>query len=189
MGQDDMGARRCDWGNTSARMRAYHDTRWGKPEHDDRELFAMLVLEGMQAGLSWATVLDKEDAFRTAFDGFDPKVVAAYGPEKVASLMRDASIVRNRRKIEAAISNARALLEVQDELGSFDAYVWGFTGGEAVDHHLARQDEMPAQSELSERVSRDLRRRGFRFVGPVITYSYLQAIGVINDHVEGCDFR
>ena len=184
-----MVLRRCGWGDASERMRAYHDTRWGKPDHDDRELFALLVLEGMQAGLSWATVLDKEDAIRAAFDGLDPRVVAAYGPDKVEALMGNAGIIRNRRKIQAAIANARAFLEVRDELGSFDAYLWGFTDGRTIDHHLVSQDDMPAQSELSERVSADLRRRGFKFVGPVIAYSYLQATGVINDHLESCDFR
>ena len=184
-----MALRRCDWGDASERMRAYHDTRWGKPEHDDPELFALLVLEGMQAGLSWATILDKEDAIRAAFDGLSPKAVAAYGPDKVEALMGNAGIIRNRQKIRSAIANAQAFLKVQDEFGSFDAYLWGFTDGRVIDHHLARQEDMPAQSELSERVSADLRRRGFKFVGPVIVYSYLQATGIINDHLEVCDFR
>lgn len=184
-----MAINRCNWADVSESMRTYHDTRWGRPEHNDRELFALLVLEGMQAGLSWATILDKEGAFRVAFDGFDPTIVDTYGPKKVEALMQNASIIRNRRKIQAAITNAQAFLRVQDGFGSFDAYLWGFTGGKAIDHHLIRQDEMPARSELSERVSADLRQRGFKFVGPVIAYSYLQAVGVINDHLESCDFR
>ena len=148
----------------------YHDTRWGKPLHDDRELFAMLILEGMQAGVSWNLILEKEDNFRRAFDGFDPAVVAMYDENKVESLMQE-------------------FLKVQEEFGSFDAYIWSFTDGQVVDHRLHDGDPMPAKDELSERVSKDLKKRGFKFVGPVIIYSYLQGIGVINDHSVTCEYR
>ena len=167
----------------------YHDTRWCKPEHRDQELFAMLILEGMQAGVSWNLILNKEDNFRRAFDGFDPRVVAVYNEAKLEELMQDAGIIRNRRKVSAAVTNAQAFLKVQEEFGSFDHYIWSFTNGEVVDHHLLDVKDMPAKDDLSERVSADLKKRGFKFVGPTIIYSYLQAIGVINDHWEYCDYR
>ena len=168
---------------------AYHDTRWCKPEHRDQELFAMLVLEGMQAGVSWNLILNKEDNFRRAFDGFDPAIVAAYGDDKLEELMQDAGIIRNRQKLRSAIHNAHAFLKVQKEFGSFDAYIWSFTDGKVIDHHLLDGADMPAKDELSERVSKDLKKRGFKFVGPTTVYSYLQGIGVINDHWEYCDYR
>ncbi len=186
---------RCNFGfgtgpdKVSGKYLLYHDTRWCKPEHRDQEQFAMLVLEGMQAGVSWNLILNKEENFRKAFDGFDPKIVAAYGEEKVEELMRDPGIIRNRNKIRAAISNARAFLKVQEEFGSFDRYIWGFTDGKVIDHHLKDIREMPAKDELSERVSADLKKRGFRFAGPTIIYSYLQAIGILNDHWEYCGYR
>lgn len=179
----------CGWENISEKMKAYHDDRWCEPEHEDRELFAMLILEGAQAGLSWSMILEREDAYRAAFDGFDPVIVASYDDAKIEELMRDPGIIRNRRKIRSAVTNARAFLEIQRTFGSFDAYIWGFTDGNVIDHHLQRIEDMPATSELSERVSRDLKRRGFRFVGPKIIYSYLQGIGVINDHLEQCEYR
>ncbi len=190
----DMQKKRCDFSfgagrNISEKSLLYHDTRWCKPEHRDGELYAMLVLEGMQAGVSWNLILEKEENFRRAFDGFDPKKVANYDSRKVEELMQDRGIIRNRRKIEGAIKNARAFLKVQEEWGSFDAFIWSFTGGETVDHHLSDARQMPAKDALSERVSAELRRRGFCFVGPTIVYSYLQGIGVVNDHWEGCDFR
>ena len=149
----------------------------------------MLILELMQAGVSWALILNKEEAFRKAFDGFDPKLVAAYDEAKVEELMQNPGIIRNRNKIKAAITNAQAFLQVDAEFGSFDGYIWSFTNGQVVDHHLKTVQEMPAKDALSEQVSADLKRRGFNFVGPVIVYSYLQAIGVINDHLEDCEFR
>ena len=149
----------------------------------------MLILEGMQAGVSWDIILRKENNFRKAFDGFDPRIVAAYDEEKIGELMQDVGIIRNRRKIEAAVTNARAFLKVQEEFGSFDRYIWGFTDGKIIDHHLSDMRDMPAKDELSEQVSGDLKKRGFKFVGPVIIYSYLQGIGVINDHWEYCDYR
>ncbi len=175
--------------NVSEKFLLYHDTRWCKPEHNDRELYAMLVLEGMQAGVSWNLILNKEDNFRKAFDGFDPEIVAAYDELKVEELMQNKGIIRNRNKIRAAITNAQAFLKVQEEFGSFDCYIWGFTGGKVIDHHLMDDKDMPAKNELSEQVSKDLKKRGFKFVGPTIVYSYLQGIGVINDHWEYCDYR
>lgn len=170
-------------------MLDYHDNRWCKPEHRDNELFAMLVLEGMQAGLSWATILNKEANYRQAFDNFDPLLVAAYPPEKVAALLQNPGIIRNKLKISAAITNAQAFLQVQSEFGSFDKYIWAFTDGKVIDHHLKSMADMPAQDALSQNVSKDLKKRGFKFVGPVIIYSYLQAIGIINDHAEDCGYR
>lgn len=190
-----MEKKRCNFGfgtgegQVSEKFLAYHDTRWCKPQHDDQELFAMLVLEGMQAGVSWNLILNKEDNFRKAFDGFDPNVVAGYDEAKLDQLMQDAGIIRNRRKIEAAVGNAQAFLRVQEEFGSFDAYIWGFTDGKVVDHHLSTVADMPAKDELSEKISSDLKKRGFKFVGPVIVYSYLQGIGIVNDHWEHCDYR
>ena len=190
-----MEKRRCEWSfgtdqhHRSEKMIVYHDTRWCKPEHGDQELYAMLVLEGMQAGVSWALILNKEEDFRKAFDQFDPKIVAAYDDAKVEELMQNAGIIRNRNKIRSAITNAQAFLKVQEEFGSFDRYIWSFTDGKVIDHHLKDGKDMPAKDELSERVSKALKKRGFKFVGPVIVYSYLQGIGVINDHCEYCDFR
>ncbi len=173
----------------SGKSLLYHDTRWCKPEHRDGELFAMLVLEGMQAGVNWDLILSKEENFRRAFDGFDPNIVATYGEEKIEALMQDRGIIRNRNKIAAAISNARAFLKVQEEFGSFDAFIWSFTDGKTIDHRLSDEDQMPAKDALSEKVSAELKKRGFRYAGPTIVYSYLQGIGVINDHSVTCEFR
>lgn len=167
----------------------YHDTRWGKPLHDDNELFAMLILEGMQAGVSWNLILEKEDNFRKDFDNFIPEIVAEYDDAKIDELMKDPGIIRNKNKIKSAVTNAKAFLKIQQEFGSFDSYIWGFTDGKVIDHHLKDQSEMPAKDELSEEVSKDLKKRGLKYVGPVIIYSYLQGIGVINDHCEYCDYR
>lgn len=181
--------KRCSWVGASEKMIAYHDTRWCKEEHRDKELFAMLCLEGAQAGLSWQTIIDREENYRAAFDGFDPEVVASYDEEKISLLMQNPGIIRNRLKIRSAVTNAKAFLKVQEEFSSFDAYIWAFTDGKVIDHHLKSMDEMPATSLLSEEVSRDLKKRGFKFVGPTIIYSYLQGIGVINDHAVDCEFR
>ena len=176
--------KRCRWADPSSELyTAYHDNEWGRPEHDDRKLFEMLILEGFQAGLSWLTILKKREAFRAAFDNFEPAVVAQYGPEKVEALMSDAGIVRNRRKIMAATQNARVFLTIQAEFGSFDRYLWGFTGGKVI---LNTDDEMRARTELSDRISKDLKRRGMNFVGTTIIYSFLQATGVVNDHELAC---
>ena len=175
---------RCRWADPRSDLYiAYHDHEWGRPEHDDRKLFEMLILEGFQAGLSWLTILNKREAFRTAFDHFEPAVVAQYGPEKVEALMEDAGIVRNRRKILAAIQNAKVFLSIQEEFGSFDSYLWGFTGGQVI---LNTDDTPHTHTELSDRISKDLKRRGMNFVGTTIIYSFLQATGVVNDHELAC---
>ena len=179
-----MDVIRCRWADpTSELYTAYHDQEWGRPEHDDCKLFEMLILEGFQAGLSWITILKKREAFRRAFDGFNPAAVAEYGPEKFDALMNDPGIVRNRRKIEASAQNARVFLNIQREFGSFDRYLWGFTNSQVI---LNTDDQVRASSELSDRVSADLKRRGMKFVGTVIIYSFLQAVGVVNDHETGC---
>lgn len=173
--------RRCGWCNPNNPLYiAYHDEEWGVPQHDDRKLFELLVLESFQAGLSWETILNKREAFRSAFDGFDPEAVAAYGEERTAALLEDRSIVRNRRKIAAAIRNAGVFLEIQAEWGSFSRYIWHFTDGQVV------YETGKASSPLSDRVSADLRRRGMTFVGTTIVYAYLQAVGVIHSHDPGC---
>jgi DNA-3-methyladenine glycosylase I len=178
---------RCGWAiDDDPLYTAYHDQEWGVPVHDDTLLFEFLVLEGAQAGLSWATILRKRQNFRQAFDGFDPRKVAAYGEEKVAELMANPGIIRNRRKIEAAILNARAFLDVQHEFGSFDSYVWQFVGGKPLKNAWHTLGEIPAQSEASLRMSKDLVRRGFRFVGPTICYAHMQATGMVNDHLVSC---
>lgn len=181
-----MELKRCRWADPASELYiAYHDQEWGVPEHDDRKLFEMLILEGFQAGLSWITILKKREAFRKAFDNFDPAVVAGYGPDKLAELMADPGIVRNRRKIEAAVINASVFLDIQKEFGSFDRYLWSFTDGQVI---LNTDDQVRASSELSDRISKDLKRRGMKFVGTVIIYSFLQAVGVVNDH-ETCCWR
>lgn len=167
----------------------YHDLRWCKPEHRDDELFAMLILEGMQAGVSWDLILKKEENFRKAFDGLNPQIVSTYDDQKIEELMQDKGIIRNRAKIKAAISNAKAFITVQREFGSFDKFIWSFTDGKIVDHHLTDPAAMPAKDELSQTVSDALKSRGFKFVGATIIYSYLQGVGVINDHMEYCEFR
>ena len=170
-------------------MRRYHDEEWGVPSHDDRHLFELLVLEGAQAGLSWSTVLNKRDGYRLAFDGFDPARVARYDEAKVAELLADAGIVRNRLKVRSAVQNARAFLEIQEEQGSFDAYLWNWVGGRPVSNRPRSADDVPASTELSDRISKDLKRRGFTFVGSTIVYSYLQAVGVVDDHLMSCELR
>lgn len=176
--------KRCGWVDLNSEVYiAYHDNEWGQPVHDDRQLFEMLILEGFQAGLSWLTILKKREAFRKAFDGFDPAVLAEYGPEKTETLMSDAGIVRNRRKIQAAVQNAKVFLAIQRKYGSFDSYLWGFTDGQII---LNTDDEVRATSELSDRISKDLKKRGMNFVGSTIIYSFLQAVGVVNDHELSC---
>lgn len=179
-----LDRKRCRWADPNSELYiAYHDQEWGRPEHDDRKLFEMLLLEGFQAGLSWITILKKREAFRRAFDGFDPAAVSQYGPEKLEALMSDPGIVRNRRKIEAAVVNASVFLDIQREFGSFDRYLWGFTQGRVV---LNTDDAVRASSDLSDRISADLRRRGMKFVGSIVIYSFLQAVGMVNDHETGC---
>lgn len=178
--------RRCAWALYSPLMTAYHDREWGVPCHDDLTLFEFLVLDGMQAGLSWDIILRKREGFRRAFDRFDPVTVARYTQDDVRRLLGDPGIVRNRLKITAAIENAKAFLTVQQEFGSFDRYIWQFVGGRPVQRRRRRMSDIPATSTLAERVSKDLRRRGFRFVGPTIVYAFLQAAGLVNDHTVEC---
>ena len=167
-------------------MEAYHDAEWGVPVHDDRTHFEFLVLEGAQAGLSWATVLKRREGYREAFAGFDPQKVARFTPGRVEKLLADPGIIRNRAKVAATVANARAFLAVQDEAGSFDAYIWGFVDGQPKVNRWRRIEQLPATSAESEALSKDLRRRGFRFVGPTIVYAHLQAAGLVNDHLVGC---
>ena len=163
-------------------MLAYHDEEWGTPSHDESHLFEMLTLEGAQAGLSWSTILGKREGYRRAFEGFDPAVVARFGRRDVDRLLADPGIVRNRAKVESAIANARAILE----LGGFDSYLWGFVGGKPLVGRWRASSELPAQTELSHGLSRELKRNGFRFVGPTICYSFMQAVGAVNDHTTRC---
>lgn len=167
-------------------MRAYHDREWGVPQHNDRTLFKFLILEGMQAGLSWDTILKKRGNFRIAFAGFDPRKIARFTAGDVRRLMADAGIIRNRAKILAAIANAQKFLEVTREFGSFDRYIWGFVGGQPVARRYRTLGQIPAQTAISVAMSKDLRRRGFRFVGPTICYAFMQAVGLVNDHTVDC---
>ncbi len=178
--------KRCDWAGSDELMVLYHDTEWGVPKHDDRRLFESLVLDGAQAGLSWATILNKRENYRRAFDGFDPAIVAGYDESKVAELLADPGIVRNRQKISAAIGNARAVGPVQAEFGSFAAYIWGFVDGTTIRNSWKSMDEVPASTKESAVMSKDLRRRGFKFVGPTICYAFMQAEGLVNDHLVDC---
>ena len=175
-----------EWANSSPDQLAYHDTEWGVPVHDDRLLFEFLVLEGAQAGLSWETMLRKRDSYRIAFDGFDISKVAGYDGEKVESLLRDPGIVRNRLKVKSAITNARAVMDLAGEFGRFDAYVWRFVNGVPAKSARASVRDIPATTAVSETMSRDLKRRGFRFVGPTICYAFMQATGMVNDHEVSC---
>jgi DNA-3-methyladenine glycosylase I len=178
--------KRCDWCLGSELYRAYHDTEWGVPVYDDLKHFEFLVLESAQAGLSWITILKKRENYRRAYDGFDPRKIARYGEAKKAKLLEDAGIVRNRLKIEASINNAQRFLEVQREFGSFSAYIWGFTGGKPLRGTWKTVKDLPARTELSDRIARDMKKRGFRFLGSTIIYSHLQATGLVNDHIAGC---
>jgi DNA-3-methyladenine glycosylase I len=176
---------RCAWATTELGM-AYHDAVWGVPRHHDRVLFEFLILEGAQAGLSWETILRKRGAYRAAFAGFDPVAVARFTARDVARLMADEGIVRNRLKIASAIANAKAFLEVQREFGSFDAYVWRFVGGKPVRNRWRGTKDVPARTAESDAMSKDMRRRGFNFVGSTICYAYMQAVGMVNDHLVSC---
>ena len=167
-------------------MLAHHDDEWGVPSHDDRHLFELLTLEGAQAGLSWATILRKRDGYRRAFAGFDPERVARFGRKDVERLLADAGIVRNRSKVESTVVNAGRVLEVQGELGSFDAYLWDFVGGEPLVGRWRTVSEIPAETELSRALSKDLKKRGFRFVGPTVCYAFMQSVGLVNDHTVDC---
>jgi DNA-3-methyladenine glycosylase I len=177
---------RCAWAGSDPLYIAYHDQEWGVPVHADRILFEFLILEGAQAGLSWSTILKKRDNYRQAFDHFDIQRVAGYGEEKVVELLADPGIVRNRLKVRAAISNAQAATQVQQQYGSLDAYLWGFVGGKPVQNAWQHLSEIPAQTETARKMSKELSRLGFRFIGPTICYAFMQAVGMVNDHVVSC---
>ncbi|HSA90461.1 MAG TPA: DNA-3-methyladenine glycosylase I [Burkholderiales bacterium] len=177
--------KRCGWPSSELDI-AYHDKEWGVPVHDERVLFEFLILEGAQAGLSWSTILKKRDSYRKAFAGFDPRKVARFTPARIRQLMKDEGIVRNRLKIESAVSNARAFLAVQKEFGSFDRYVWRFVGGRPLPGSRKGPKDVPARSAESDALSKDLKRRGFRFVGSTICYAFMQAVGMVNDHLTCC---
>lgn len=176
---------RCTWATNDLNI-PYHDSEWGVPLHDDRGLFEFLILEGAQAGLSWDTILRKRDAYRAAFDNFDPVKVAGYGAEKCAELLANEGIIRNRLKIASAVANARAFLAVQKEFGSFDKYVWGFVGGGPIDEKRLGRGDVPAKTDISDALSKDLKKRGFNFVGSTIMYAFMQATGMVNDHLVTC---
>jgi len=177
---------RCPWCGDDPTYVGYHDLEWGVPVRDDRALFEFLTLEGAQAGLSWLTILRKRDGYRAAFEGFEPARVAAFDDAKVTQLLADQRIVRNRLKIESTIGNARAFVEVQGEHGSFSDYIWEFVGGRTIQNAWTSMDQVPSQTPVAERLSKDLKRRGFRFVGPTIIYAHMQATGMVNDHLVGC---
>jgi DNA-3-methyladenine glycosylase I len=178
---------RCKWAEgVGPAYIAYHDEEWGVPVHDDRVQFEFLILEGAQAGLSWSTILNKRDGYRTAFAGFDPEKVARFSDKHIEKLLQDPGIVRNRLKVRSAVTNAQAFLAVQEEFGSFSDYIWGFVGGEPVQNRFRKDADVPATSKASDALSKDLKQRGFRFVGSTIMYAHMQATGLVNDHVVGC---
>ncbi|MFQ5708261.1 MAG: DNA-3-methyladenine glycosylase I [bacterium] len=177
---------RCEWCQSDPLYIAYHDHEWGVPQHDDRKQFEMLILEGAQAGLSWLTILKRRENYRKAFDDFDAEKIAEYDDRKIAELLANEGIIRNRLKIRAAVQNARAFLAVQEEFGSFDAYIWQFVGGRPRKNAWKSLQELPAKTAESEAMSKDLKKRGFTFVGPTICYAHMQATGMVNDHVVSC---
>ncbi len=177
---------RCEWAGDRPLYVAYHDDEWGVPVHDDHRLFEFLLLEGAQAGLSWWTILQKRENYRAAFAQFDPQRVSRFPKIKTAKLRENPGIVRNRLKIESAITNARKFLDIQAEFGSFDHYLWAFSGGESIQNRWRHMSKVPAVTERADKLSRDLKKRGFKFVGPTICYAYMQAVGMVNDHVVSC---
>lgn len=181
-----MSPTRCAWAGDDPLYHKYHDREWGVPLHTDKKLFEFLILEGMQAGLSWITVLKKRQAFREAFDGFDFNKVAGYDQRKVNALLKDAGIIRNRMKINAAVTNARAFIEVRREFGTFNRYIWSFVDNKPIQNSWESMKELPAKTELAEEISVDLKKRGFSFVGPTIVYAHMQATGMVNDHTTDC---
>ena len=176
----------CAWAQSHELNRIYHDEEWGTPVHDDRLLFEFLILEGAQAGLSWLTILKKRDNYRRAFDGFDAEKVARYGDKKIAALLADEGIVRNRLKVASAVTNAKAFLAVQKEFGSFDRYIWQFVGGKPIVNRWTKMSDLPAKTKESDAMSKDLLKRGFKFVGSTICYAHMQATGMVNDHTIDC---
>ena len=176
---------RC-WGDNDSLMKAYHDSEWGVPLHDDQKLFEFLILDAFQAGLSWRTILHKRESFRRAFDDFDFHRIAGYSSKKIKILQADSSIIRNQLKIKSAVTNAKAFLTVQKNFGTFDKYIWNYVGNKPIQTNLKSFEEMPAKTDLSTEISKDLKKRGFKFVGPTIIYAFMQAIGMVNDHLTGC---
>ncbi|AOF48870.1 MAG: DNA-3-methyladenine glycosylase I [Tetragenococcus halophilus] len=179
---------RCDWAKTSPLMQDYHDYEWGKTTQDDRKLYELLLLESMQAGLSWSTILDKRENFRSAFDQFDYTKVANYNDNKIAELLTNPKIIRNHLKINAAVNNAQMILNMQEKYGSFSTYIWSFVENPIINHWQS-MEEIPASSNLSKHISKELKKVGFKFVGPTIIYSFMQAIGMVDDHIETCSFK
>ena len=177
--------KRCEWAKDEPNT-TYHDEEWGTPQHDDKKLFEFLILEGAQAGLSWVTILNRRDGYRKAFSNFDAKKVSKYTQKHVEKLLKDESIIRNKLKINSAINNAKLFLKIQDEFGSFDKYLWGFVNDKSIKNKFKKPSEIPATSEISEKLSQDLKKRGFNFVGPTICYALMQAIGMVNDHTSEC---
>lgn len=177
---------RCAWAGNLPIYVEYHDNEWGRPEHDDGKLFEMLILEGMQAGLNWLTILKKRETFRLAFDGFQPDKVALYSEEKIQELMENEGIIRNRLKVNAAVTNAKAFLEVQKQYGSFDQFIWAYVAHTPIQNHWESMEQVPAKTPLSDQISKDLKKMGFKFVGSTIVYAFMQATGMVNDHVKGC---
>jgi len=181
-----MNKHRCAWAGSDVLYQSYHDTEWGVPSHDDRRLFEFLILEGAQAGLSWITILRKRDNYRAAFDDFDATRIAAYGANKIESLLQDAGIVRNRLKVQSAVINAQKFLDVQEEFGSFDQFIWQFVGGSTRQNRRRSLADIPASTPESDAMSKELKRRGFKFVGSTICYAFMQATGMVNDHTTDC---
>jgi DNA-3-methyladenine glycosylase I len=178
--------KRCEWANRSELEQSYHDKEWGVAIHDDRDLFEFLILEGAQAGLSWSTILNKREGYRKAFDNFDVQKISQYSEDDVARLLINSDIIRNKRKITATITNAQAFLQIQEEFGSFDRYIWQFVRGKPIQNSWARLTDIPSRTPESEAMSKDLQQRGFKFVGATICYAFMQAVGMVNDHVVGC---
>ena len=181
-----MDKTRCDWSTKDPLYIAYHDNEWGVPLHDEQQLFEFLILETFQAGLSWITVLRKRENFRKAFDQFDYKKVALYDEVKIQELLQDKGIIRNKLKVRSAVSNAQAFMEIQKEFGSFDKYIWGFVGAKPIQNNRKTMSELPATTEISDKLSKDLKKRGFKFVGSTVIYAHMQATGMVNDHVVDC---
>jgi DNA-3-methyladenine glycosylase I len=182
-----MNKKRCAWVPEDDELyRDYHDHEWGRPVHDDQKLFEMLILEGAQAGLSWITILRRRENYREAFDHFNATEIAAYDEDKIQALLLNEGIIRNQRKIRSVVSNAKGFLEIQKEFGSFDTYIWSFVGGKPLVNHWKTSSEVPAQTKESQAMSKDLKKRGFKFVGPTICYAYMQATGMVNDHTVDC---
>jgi DNA-3-methyladenine glycosylase I len=178
--------KRCAWSEKTTHEETYHDEEWGVPVHDDRLLFEMLTLEGAQAGLSWSTVLNKREGYRKAFDNFDWNIIINYSDDKIQDLILDKSIIRHRLKINSVVTNAKAFIEIQEEFGSFDAYIWSFTNGKVIQNNWKDFTDVPAKTDLSDKISKDLKKRGFKFIGSTICYAFMQAIGIVNDHTTDC---